>query len=85
MENNYKRFLYGFSVNAISATFSGVEVDYSDYTVNLGYRLSDKIVKWDIVGGYRLVNFSIDIETGQTMIKAITHLKGPFIGVSVSY
>jgi hypothetical protein len=85
MENNYKRFLYGFSVNAISATFSGVEVDYSDYTVNLGYRLSDKIIKWDIVGGYRLVNFSIDIETGQTMSKAITHLKGPFIGVSVSY
>jgi hypothetical protein len=85
MANIYKRFLYGFSINAISATFSGVEVDYSDYTVNFGYRLFDKVVKWDIVGGYRLVNFSIDIETEQKTIEAVTRLKGPFIGVSVSY
>lgn len=85
MENDYKRFLYGFSLNAISATFSGVEVDYSDYMLNLGYRLSDKEVKWDLVGGYRLVNFSIDIEDGQDIIKATTQLEGPFVGVSVTY
>jgi hypothetical protein len=85
MENNYHGFLYGFNLNAISATFSGVAVDYSDYTLDLGYRLSDKDIKWDIVGGYRLVNFSIDIQNGQNMIEAITKLQGPFVGVSVSY
>ncbi|MDX1823502.1 MAG: hypothetical protein R3354_02215 [Thiohalomonadales bacterium] len=85
MANNYQRFLYGFSFNAISASFTGVEVDYSDYTIDLGYRLSDKEIKWDLVGGYRQVNFSIDIEDGQNMYKAITHLQGPFIGVSVFY
>ena len=85
MANTHNRFLYGFNINAISATFSGDEVDYSDYTVDLGYRLSDKVAKWDIVGGYRLVNFSIDIEDGSDMVKAITHLQGPFIGISVTY
>ncbi|MCG6936428.1 MAG: hypothetical protein LJE73_11090 [Proteobacteria bacterium] len=85
MANNYHRFLYGFNINAISTTFSGVAVDYSDYTVDLGYRLSNKDVKWDIVGGYRLVNFSIDIQNGQNMIEAITKLQGPFVGVSISY
>jgi hypothetical protein len=85
MQNNYHGFLYGFNVNAISATFTGVEVNYSDYTVDLGYRLSDKTVKWDIVGGYRLVNFSIDIEDGENLIQAITHLQGPFVGLSATY
>jgi hypothetical protein len=85
MQNKYHDFLYGFNFNAISASFSGVEVDYSDYTVDLGYRLSDKKVKWDVVGGYRLVNFSIDIEDGEDMIEAVTKLQGPFIGLSASY
>ena len=85
MANNYHGFLYGFNFNAISATFTGVEVDYSDYTVELGYRLSDKAIKWDVVGGYRLVNFSIDIEDSSELIKADTKLQGPFIGLSMTY
>lgn len=85
MLNEYNQFLYGFNVNGISASFEGVQVDYSDYTVELGYRLSDKDVKWDIIWGYRLVNFSIDLESGQNVYKATTKLDGPFIGVSVTY
>lgn len=85
MANHYQGFLYGFSLNSISASFSGVDVEYSDYKVDLGYRLSDREVKWDIVGGYRLVNFSIDIEYGQDIVKATTQLTGPFLGVSVTY
>jgi len=85
MANNFQGFLYGFSLNSISASFSGVDVDYSDYRVDIGYRLFDDEVKWDIVGGYRLVNFSIDIENGQEFIKAVTQLKGPFLGLSVIY
>ena len=54
------------------------------FNVN-GYRLSDKDVKWDIIWGYRLVNFSIDLESGQNVYKATTKLDGPFIGVSVTY
>jgi hypothetical protein len=85
MQNSYDRFLYGFNLNGISGTFSGVQVDYSDYTVDVGYRLSDGELKCDIIGGYRLVNFSIDIESGEEMIKAVTQLQGPFIGFSLSY
>jgi hypothetical protein len=85
MANNYQGFLYGFSLNSISASFSGVDVDYSDYKVDLGYRVIDDKVKWDIVGGYRLVNFSIDIEYDGDIVKATTNLKGPFLGVTVIY
>jgi len=85
MANNYQKFLYGFTINAISATFTGVEVDYSDYTVDLGYSLSEKEIKWNLVGGYRLVNFSIDLENGQDTVAANVKLQGPFIGVSATY
>lgn len=72
-------------MKSISGTFGGDKIDYSDYLVDLGYRLVDDEIKWDIVGGYRLVNFSIDIESDQDMIKAVTHLQGAFVGISVSY
>jgi hypothetical protein len=80
---------FGYFSIYMSSTHNGFlygdEVEYSDYTIDLGYRLSDKEIKWDIVGGYRLVNFSIDIEDGNDMVKAITHLQGPFIGISITY
>lgn len=85
MSSSYKRFRYGFTLNGISANFSGVEVDYSDYKLDLGYRVIDKNFKFDIVGGYRLVNFAIDIENGQDIVKASVSLEGPFLGVNVVY
>lgn len=85
MSSQYKKFRYGFSMNGISATFDGVEVDYSQYTVDMGYRLKDGTVKLDIVGGYRLVNFAIDIEQEQNIVKAAVALEGPFLGVNLAY
>jgi hypothetical protein len=85
MANNYKRFLYGFSLNGVSATFDGVQVDYSDYRVDLGYRAIDDQVKCDIVGGYRMVNFAIDLEYGAEMAAADVTLEGPFLGVNFIY
>jgi hypothetical protein len=85
MQNRYEAFLYGFNLNGISATFSGTKIDYSDYTVDLGYRLSDDTVKWDVIGGYRLVNFTISMEDQGENIKAVTQLQGPFVGLSISY
>jgi hypothetical protein len=59
--NTYKRFLYGFALNGISADFDGASVVYSDYKVDVGYRVVDEAVKLDIVGGYRQVNFALDL------------------------
>lgn len=85
MYNAYKRFLYGFSINGISATFEGVKVDYSDYTVDLGYRVIDDKVKCDLIGGYRMVNFAIDIEYGADVVATDVTMEGPFLGVNLSY
>ncbi|MYM63904.1 hypothetical protein [Pseudomaricurvus sp. HS19] len=85
MANRYRNFLYGFNVNAISATFTGVHVNYSDYNLQLGYRLSDDDIKWDIVGGYRRVNFSIDLEFERDVVEADTNMTGPYIGIAATF
>lgn len=85
MSNTYKKFLYGFNLNGISATFDGVYVNYSDYKVYLGYRIFNKMIKGDVVGGYRTVNFAIDIEYAQNIVAADANLDGPFLGINISY
>ena len=85
MANRYQNFLYGFNVNAISATFTGVHVNYSDYNLQLGYRLSDDDIKWDVVGGYRRVNFSIDLEFERDVVQADTSMTGPYVGVTMTF
>ncbi len=85
MSSQYNNFRYGFSMNAISATFDGVDVDYSQYTVDLGYRVRDDSVKFDIVGGYRLVNFAIDLEYDQNIIRADVAIEGPYLGINLAY
>ena len=85
MANRYKRFLYGFNINGISAEFEGVQVTYSDYKIDLGYRVIDKRVKFDIIGGYRLVNFFADVKYSDGRVVSTFGLEGPFLGVSVAY
>ena len=83
--STYRRFLYGFALNGISADFGGVNIDYSDYKVNFGYRVIDKSLKFDIVGGFRQVNFAIDLDGTASEVAADVTLEGPFLGVSVTY
>lgn len=83
--SNYKRFLYGFALNGISGNFQGVEVVYSDYKVDLGYRVIDKKMKLDIMGGYRLVNFAVDLEGNGNKTAADVSLEGPFLGITATY
>jgi len=85
MSSRYKRFLYGFNVNGISAEFEGVQVTYSDYKTDLGYRVIDKRVTFDIVGGYRLVNFFADIKYSTGHVVSTLGLESPFLGVTVAY
>lgn len=85
MANSYKKFLYGFSVNGISGTFDGVFVDYSDYKIDVGYRAIDRYVKCDIVGGYRKVNFAINIESDQETVATKVTMEGPFLGLNLTY
>jgi hypothetical protein len=85
MSSKHNSFSYGFSMNGISADFDGASVDYSQYTVNLGYRVKDGAVKLDVIGGYRLVNFAIDLQEGQNVIRADVALEGPYLGVNLVY
>ena len=85
MSNTHGKFLYGFVVHGIQAEFNNVEVKYSDYKIDLGYRLVDKRYKFDIVGGYRSVNFDADINTSSGEVVSKMTLEGPFFGVNVAY
>ncbi len=83
--STYRRFLYGFALNGINGNFQGVSVAYSDYKVKLGYRVVDKNVKFDILGGYRQVNFAIDLDGTASRVATDVTLAGPFLGVRVTY
>lgn len=85
MRNQYKKFIYGFVLNGLSMEFEGANIVYSDYKVDLGYRLIDKRVKLDLVGGYRLVNFAIDLAGETSEIAVDVSLEGPFVGVNMLY
>ncbi|MDF7797996.1 hypothetical protein P4C99_00875 [Pontiellaceae bacterium B1224] len=77
----YHRFLYGFSLNGLSMDIDGVNIVYSDYKVDLGYRVIDKRTKVDLIGGYRLVNFAIDLGYDSTKVDTDVSLEGPFLGI----
>lgn len=83
--DTYKRFIYGFALNGISMDVDGANIVYSDYKVTLGYRVLDKAVKMDVVGGYRMVNFAIDLDYDATQVAADFTLEGPFLGVTMTY
>jgi hypothetical protein len=83
--SKYKRFLYGFALNGLSLDVDGANIVYSDYKVDLGYRVLDGRTKLDLVGGYRLVNFAVDLGGTDGEIGADVSLTGPFIGVAASY
>ena len=85
MKNKYEDFLYGFTIRAIQANFQNVDVGYSDYKIDLGYRLIDDWYNLDAVGGYRNVTFdaALVVEGGDVASKM--NLKGPFIGLAMSY
>ena len=86
MNNKYDKFLYGFSVRGISAEFKGVDVSYSDYKIDLGYRwLEEDAYTLDLVGGYRTVNFDAEITLEDSVAASTMTLKGPFIGVTFTY
>jgi len=84
-KSRYNRFLYGFALNGLSMDVDGTSISYSDYTVDLGYRLVDKRYKLDLVGGYRLVNFAADMEWDGGEIATDVSLEGPFLGVTINY
>ena len=83
--SRYQRFLYGFALNGLSMDVDGVNIVYSDYKVDLGYRLVDKRCKVDLVGGYRLVNFAADMKGPDGEIATDVSLEGPFVGITAIY
>ena len=47
--------------------------------------LIDKRTKLDLVGGYRLVNFAVDLLNGDDIIATDVAMEGPFLGITVTY
>lgn len=83
--SNYRRFLYGFALNGLSLDVDNVNIVYSDYKVDFGYRVLDGRTKLDIIGGYRLVNFAADMKGTGGEIAADVSLEGPFLGIAATY
>lgn len=83
--SKYKRFLYGFALNGMSLDVDGVNIVYSDYKVDFGYRILDGRTKLDMVGGYRLVNFAADMKGTGGEIAADVSLEGPFLGIAATF
>ena len=85
MANRHERFYYGFTINAIKIKFEEIAENFSDYKIDFGYRMIDTAVKWDILAGYRLMNIEFDMHFPPNTTSADVQLKGPFLGLSVSY
>lgn len=83
--NYHNRFLYGFSFNGLSLDIDGVNVVYSDYKLDLGYRLLEGPINLDLVGGYRQVNFAMDLDWSGGTVKTDVTMEGPFIGLVAIY
>lgn len=83
--SRYQRFLYGFALNGLSMELDGSHIVYSDYKIDLGYRLIDKRWKLDLVGGYRLVNFAVDLGLTSGEVHTDVSMEGPFVGITAIY
>ena len=76
---------YGFALNGLSLDVDGANIVYSDYKGDLGYRVVDRRYKLDLVGGYRLVNFAVDLEGTGGEIGVDVSLEGPFLGLAATF
>ena len=92
MATEYRRFLFSANMNAVTMKLDGVQIDYLDFNVELGYRAYQGYFNLDIVAGYRMVNFAIsgssevDGKINSTRDVAVDlTLEGPFLGISFSY
>ena len=83
--NRHNRFLYGFALNGLSMDVDGVNVAYSDYRLDLGYRILEEPAKLDLIGGYRLVNFAMDLDWSGGMVMTDIAMEGPFLGIVAIY
>ena len=92
MATEYKRFLFGANFNGITMKIDGVQINYLDFTTQLGYRAYQRYFNVDIIAGYRMVNFAISgssvtdgpPDVTRTVDVDLT-LEGPFLGITLSY
>lgn len=92
MATNYKRFLFAANTNGVMMKLDGVQINYLDFTTQLGYRAYQGYFNIDIIAGYRMVNFALSGSTDTDGPPPVTHtyavdltLEGPFIGFTLSY
>jgi len=83
--SRYRQLYYGFSLNGLSMDIDGAYVRYSDYMAQVRYRLHDARTKADLVGGYRQVNFAVELDGDGWQLRSDMSQEGPFLGLSVTY
>ncbi len=69
----------------ISGEFDGSSIDYGNYNVALGYVLTQKRLRTNLVGGYRRVNFKFDYNVSGEQITTDLTLEGPYVGLSFAW
>ncbi len=90
MMNKYNDFIYGFNVNGVSMEIDNTKVEYSDFTLEAGYRFYEKKrFKADFIAGFRQVNFALTTKSEDDIVGHIYDvdltLSGPFVGFTLSY
>ncbi len=90
MMNTYNDFSYGFNVNGVSMEIDNTTVEYSDFTLQGGYRFYEKKrFKADVIAGFRQVNFALTTKSDDDIASHIYNvdltLSGPFVGFTLSY
>ncbi len=90
MMNKYNDFTYGFNVNGVNMEIDNTQVEYSDFTLQAGYRFYEKKrFKADLIAGFRQVNFALTTKSDDDLVGHIYDvdltLSGPFVGFTLSY
>jgi hypothetical protein len=85
MLNNYQKFIYGMNLNSIGFGTEGFDLSYSDFTLNLGYNILLKPFLLNIMGGYRQVNFKMEMSSEGTVVEPNIQVTGPFLGLNALF
>lgn len=85
MLNRHHKFFYGFMLNAIAVSDSNVSESLADYQVDFGYRIYDRALAIDILGGWQLQQIHYQLSRSSSRLAADIELSGPSFGVSLTW
>lgn len=85
VQNRLDRFFYGFTVNGVKFHGEDSAAEDIDYKVKFAYRLLEGNIPVDIHGGWRHMRLKLEIDESDSATNADIELKGPYLGVGVTF